>query len=143
MEGVTITPPSLARSRNMAAIRSKNTTTELYVRSAVHGAGFRYRLHARTLPGKPDLVFSRYHLAAFVHGCFWHGHECMLARRPSTNTSYWNPKIEGNIRRDRRNVARLRRRGWSVVILRECHLDRDIRRLLDKLDAMRTQACTS
>lgn len=117
---VKLVPPSPERSRNMAAIRSRDTAPELLVRRAVHAAGFRFRLHSRKLPGRPDLVFPRYRVAVFVHGCFWHGHVCKEARRPRSNLSYWTPKIDGNVARDARNVAALRRAGWHVFVVREC-----------------------
>ncbi|MDO8611774.1 MAG: very short patch repair endonuclease [Dehalococcoidia bacterium] len=125
--------PSPGRSRNMAAIRSRDTRTELYVRRAVHGAGFRYRLHNKMLPGKPDLVFPRLRAIVFVHGCFWHGHVCEVASRPKTNTSYWSPKIERNIARDRTSAKGLRRMGWKVFIIRECRLESGTRRVVSSL----------
>ena len=129
--------PTDGRRRNMAAIRSKDTKPELYVRRLVHGSGFRYRLHRRDLPGRPDLAFPRYRLAVFVHGCFWHGHDCDRAQRPRTNTGYWGPKIEGNVIRDRRNARSLERDRWDVFTVRECTLERDAERLLLRLRALR------
>jgi len=130
-----VIPPTEQRSRNMAAIRSTDTKPELFVRRAAHAAGFRYRLHRRDLPGRPDLVFSRYRLVAFVHGCFWHGHVCKEAKPPRTNLTYWQPKIAGNVARDRRSVAKLRRAGWRVVVIRECELSAGTRRLINRLRA--------
>ena|SRR5581483_8263635 len=121
-------PPD--RSRNMAAIRSTNTRPELFVRSAVHAAGRRFRLYRVDLPGKPDLVFPRFRVVAFVHGCYWHGHVCREARPARTNRAYWGPKIANNVLRDERNARRLRRAGWSVVTIRECQLEAGVRRLL-------------
>ena len=121
----------------MAAIRSRDTTPELLVRRAVHGAGFRYSLNSPLLPGKPDLVFKRYRIAVFVHGCFWHGHECEVAARPRTNTTYWIPKIQRTMRRDWLNAMRLRRGGWRVVIIQECKLESGVRRLRRILEAAR------
>ena len=126
-----------ARSRNMAAIRSKDTKPEMAVRSAIHRAGFRFRLHGADLPGRPDLVFPRHALVVFVHGCFWHGHVCKEAKRPQSNLSYWTPKIEGNLARDRRNAAKLRRAGWRVVVIRECRLSAGLRRLNRELNGPR------
>ncbi|MEO6196794.1 MAG: very short patch repair endonuclease [Dehalococcoidia bacterium] len=122
--------PSPQRSRNMAAIRSTNTKPELFVRRKVHAAGYRFRLHQRELPGKPDLVFGRRRVAVFVHGCFWHGHVCKEARPPKSNTSYWLPKIARNVQRDRRSATHLRKLGWTVVTIRECDLERGTGRLL-------------
>ena len=132
-----LVPPSPGRSRNMAAIRSRNTQTEMYVRRAVHGTGLRYRLHSKRLPGKPDLVFSRLKAVVFVHGCFWHGHVCEVASPPKTNTSYWYPKIERNIGRDRTSAKRLRRMGWKVFIIRECRLESGTRRVVSALKRLR------
>ena len=122
----------------MAAIRSKDTKPELYVRSCVHEAGFRFRLHRRDLPGRPDLVLPRYHLAVFVHGCFWHGHDCGRAQRPRTNTGYWGPKIEGNILRDQRNAGLLEQEQWDVFTVRECTLEQDTESLVERLVTLRS-----
>lgn len=123
----------MTRSEVMARIRSKDTVPELKVRSAVHAAGFRYRIHQRTLPGSPDLVFARFSIAVFVNGCFWHGHNCKDGARPASNTDYWNEKITRNIARDKRNAATLRRQGWKVVVIRTCRLEGGIRLLLTTL----------
>ena len=121
----------------MAAIRSKDTKPELYVRRRVHAAGFRFRLHRRDLPGRPDLVLPRYRLAVLVHGCFWHGHDCERAGRPGKNTAYWGPKIEGNMIRDQRNTYSLEQEQWDVFTVRECTLERDTARLLRRLEGLR------
>ena len=121
----------------MAAIRSRDTKPEMYVRHRVHAAGFRYRLHRRDLPGRPDLVFPRYQFAVFVHGCFWHGHDCDRAQRPRTNTAYWGPKIEGNMLRDQRNAYSLQREQWDVFTIRECTLEQDTVRLVRQLEGLR------
>lgn len=114
----------------MAAIRSRNTGPELYVRRRLHAAGYRFRLHRADLPGKPDLVFPRHRVVVFVHGCFWHGHICREARRPRSNLNYWLPKIEKNIARDRASAISLRKSGWKVIIVRECALDQGIERAI-------------
>ena len=121
----------------MAAIRNKDTKPEMYVRRRVHAEGFRFRLHRRDLPGRPDLVFPRYQLAAFVHGCFWHGHDCERAQRPRTNTGYWGPKIEGNMIRDQRNAYSLEQEQWDVFTIRECTLEQDTERLVRRLEELR------
>lgn len=111
------------RSKNMAAIKGKDTKPELIVRSLVHSLGYRYRLHRRDLPGKPDLVFGPRRKVMFVHGCFWHGCErsgCSDARRPKSNTGYWNPKIEGNKARDQRHQLVLETMGWQVLVIWDC-----------------------
>lgn len=121
----------------MAAIRSKDTKPELYVRRHVHAAGFRFRLHRRDLPGRPDLAFPRYRLAVFVHGCFWHGHDCGRAQMPRTNRAYWGPKIENNMIRDRRNLRSLVQHGWEVLTVRECTLEQDTSNLVGRLERLR------
>ncbi|MGY6661225.1 MAG: very short patch repair endonuclease [Glycocaulis sp.] len=111
------------RSRNMAAIRSKDMKPERIVRSLVHGMGYRYRLHRKGLPGKPDLVFGPKRRVIFVHGCFWHQHEdpaCKITRKPKSNLGYWNEKLSRNMARDQRNQAELEGQGWSVLIIWEC-----------------------
>ncbi len=111
------------RSANMAAIRSKDTSPELAVRRLVHALGYRYRLHRRDLPGKPDLVFGPRRKVIFVHGCFWHMHpkaKCLDARAPKSNTGYWGPKLARNVARDAANTSRLRSLGWKVLIIWGC-----------------------
>ena|SRR5882762_6687371 len=111
------------RSYNMRQIRSKDTSPEMLVRRFLHRHGFRYSLHDKKLPGKPDLVFRKYKTVVFIHGCFWHGHEgCRWFVVPKTRTEWWVNKIERNKRNDRRHTARLRRDGWSVLTIRECEL---------------------
>lgn len=108
------------RSRVMSRVRGHDTKPELILRRALHARGFRYRLHVRDLPGRPDLVFPRYSAVVFVHGCFWHGHDCHLFRMPSTRADFWKDKIERNRERDRKNRAELFDRGWRVLELWEC-----------------------
>lgn len=110
------------RSRMMSGIRGKDTRPEMIVRKALHAAGFRYRLHDKRLPGKPDLVFPRYSAVVFVHGCFWHGHDCHLFRFPATRTDFLREKIAGNVERDRQAVNQLRGTGWRVGTVWECAL---------------------
>ncbi len=112
------------RSRIMAAIRGKNTGPELTVRRYLHAKGFRFRLHAVGLPGKPDLVLPRYRTVVFVHGCFWHLHpNCRFATMPSRNRRFWSEKLLGNRRRDRRNARKLRAAGWRVLTIWQCKLN--------------------
>lgn len=105
----------------MGRIRAEGTSPELRVRKAAHRLGFRFRLHRADLPGKPDLVFPSLRKAIFVHGCFWHGHDCARgARIPETNREYWLEKVRRNVERDRESVAELARKGWQVLVVWEC-----------------------
>lgn len=127
------------RSEMMAAVRGKDTRPERAVRSALFHAGYRYRLHRRDLPGSPDIVLPRYRLVVFVHGCFWHGHDCPRGRRPASNVEFWNTKLDRNIERDRAARAALEAAGWSVVTVWECSAAHHIEHLLQDL-AARAQA---
>lgn len=119
----------------MQAVRSTNTTPELLVRSVAHRLGYRFRLHAANLPGKPDLVFASRRKVIFVHGCFWHGHTCARgARIPRTNRAYWLRKIGRNATRDTATKTQLRRLGWRVLVIWECDL-KNVERLRTKLSA--------
>ncbi|HDO52849.1 MAG TPA: DNA mismatch endonuclease Vsr [Rhizobiales bacterium] len=111
------------RSANMTRIRSKDTKPELLVRHLVHSLGYRYRLHRKDLPGKPDLVFGPRKKVIFVHGCFWHLHpdpNCVDARMPKSNTDYWKPKLERNVERDMLHIAALADAGWKVLTIWQC-----------------------
>ena len=110
------------RSRMMAGIRGENTKPELAVRSALHCLGFRFRLHRKDLPGKPDLVFPKHRAVIFVHGCFWYGHACHLFKWPKTRSEFWQQKINSNIARDRRHLLALADGGWRVATIWECTL---------------------
>ena len=110
------------RSALMARIRGTNTKPELLVRSALHRAGFRFRLHAPTLPGRPDVVLPRHRVVVFVHGCFWHRHGCRHSTTPATRVRFWKEKFERNVARDARNARALRRLGWRVLTIWECRL---------------------
>lgn len=110
------------RSRMMAGIRGTNTKPELTLRRGLHAAGFRFRLHDRALPGKPDMVFPRYRAVLFAHGCFWHGHDCHLFRLPATRPDFWSAKIDRNREVDRNTVRALRRLEWRVGVVWECSL---------------------
>ncbi|WP_205590052.1 very short patch repair endonuclease [Sphingomonas paeninsulae] len=111
-----------ARRRNMAAIRGTNTKPELVLRRGLHAMGLRYRLHSRSLPGKPDLVFPGRRTVIFVNGCFWHGHACHLFKWPKTRADFWRTKIGGNIVRDQKVRAALAAVGWRVLDVWECAL---------------------
>lgn len=109
------------RSAHMRRIRKVDTKPELAVRQVTHRLGYRFRLHRRDLPGTPDLVFPRLRKVILVHGCFWHQHDCRLgAKRPSTNTDYWLPKLARNVERDRLARTQLEDDGWGVLVIWEC-----------------------
>ena len=125
------------RSRNMAAIRSTDMKPEMVVRSLVHRMGYRYRLHAKDLPGKPDLVFRRRKKAIFVHGCFWHQHPkrtCEDGRAPKSNLAYWAGKLARNVTRDARNEAALKQLGWRVLVIWECETETSGDRLTRRIE---------
>lgn len=112
----------------MAAIRSKNMKPEMRVRSLVHRMGYRFRLHRKDLPGKPDLVFGPRRKVIFVHGCYWHQHSdpaCLDGRPPKSNTAYWLPKLQRNVERDASNIEALEALGWSVMVIWECETKRE------------------
>jgi DNA mismatch endonuclease, patch repair protein len=124
------------RSWNMSQIRSTGTKPEKIVRKLVHGMGYRYRLHRKGLPGKPDLVFGPRRKIIFVHGCFWHQHmanDCLDGRKPKSNTLYWNKKLSRNVERDAENRMQLSKLGWDVLVVWECET-KNIDELLQKLD---------
>ena len=111
------------RSYNMSRIRSTNTKPEMQVRKFLHANGFRYKLHDKTLPGKPDIVLPKYKTVIFVHGCFWHGHEgCKYYVVPKTRTNWWLNKINGNIANDVKAIKALKKEGWKIINLWECDL---------------------
>jgi DNA mismatch endonuclease (patch repair protein) len=122
----TLTPTQ--RRKCMAAIRGRDTKPELIVRSIAHRLGYRFRLHAVDLPGKPDLVFRSRRAVVFVHGCYWHMHKCKRGRStPVANAAFWKAKREGNRERDRRTLAALRRAGWRVAVVWECEIRNAVR----------------
>ncbi len=116
----------------MQAVRSKDTGPEMAVRRMVHAMGFRYRLHRKDLPGRPDLVFGPRKKVIFVHGCFWHAHNCKQGRIPESRREYWVPKLIANKERDAENVARLADDGWGVLTIWECEI-KDSRALARRL----------
>ena len=123
------------RSYNMSQIQAKDTKPEMMVRKFLHANGFRYGLHRKDLPGKPDLVLPKYNSVIFVHGCFWHAHEnCEYFKIPKTRTEWWKEKLYGNKERDEKNVERLERniekledKGWNVIVVWECELKKETR----------------
>lgn len=133
------------RSRIMRAVKSGDTTPELVVRSLAHSMGYRFRLHRNDLPGKPDLVFPRLHKAIFVHGCFWHGHDCARgARVPKANREYWTKKVARNRERDLKHLEDLAAAGWKSLVIWECDLRQSnrlcaqIRRFLGRMQQKRS-----
>ncbi|MBN2571201.1 MAG: DNA mismatch endonuclease Vsr [Ignavibacteriales bacterium] len=111
----------------MKKIQSKNTKPELLLRSKLFAKGFRFRLHKKDLPGKPDIVLPKYKSVIFVHGCFWHKHEnCIDGRIPSSNTEFWKDKIQRNIRNDELNIEKLRKIGWKVYVVWECEVEKKL-----------------
>lgn len=112
------------RSWNMGRIKGADTKPEIVVRSALHRAGFRFRLHQNNLPGKPDIVLSRFKTVIFVHGCFWHRHKgCKFAYIPKSRVEFWNKKFLENVQRDKRNQAALKKAGWKTFIIWECEIE--------------------
>lgn len=117
----------------MRAVKGTDTAPEMMVRRLVHGMGFRFRLHRKDLPGKPDIAFPRLHKVIFVNGCFWHGHECVRgARTPKANAEYWRAKIARNSQRDAANIAALEAKGWCTAVVWECEL-KELGRLKTRL----------
>ena len=124
------------RSRNMSAIKSKNTKPEIAVRKLLYSMGYRFRLHRKDLPGSPDIVLPKYKTVIFVHGCFWHRHEnCKYASTPKTRQEFWEAKFRDNINRDKLNQENLSSKGWKIIVVWECEIkdkDFDLNRLFKK-----------
>jgi DNA mismatch endonuclease (patch repair protein) len=118
----------------MSRVKGRDTKPEKVVRSLLHAMGYRFRLHRKDLPGKPDIVLPKHHKAIFVHGCFWHGHEnCRRAARPVSNADFWNKKIDGNIARDRAAQAELKKSGWDFLVIWQCEM-KDVEALQKNLE---------
>lgn len=114
------------RSEVMSRIRAKNTKPELLIRQFLFSQGFRYRLHQKNLPGKPDIVLKKYSTVVLINGCFWHGHtNCKIFKMPKSRQDYWIPKIEGNISRHSKHIRELKRLGWKVIVIWECQLKKN------------------
>ena len=126
------------RSRNMSAIKSKNTKPEIAVRKLLHSMGYRFRLHRKDLPGSPDIVLPKYKTVIFVHGCFWHRHQnCKYASNPKTRREFWEKKFKENIERDKKTQEKLKNLGWKTNIVWECEIkkqDKLIKKLEDFLN---------
>ena len=127
----------VTRSRIMASIRSLNTRPEIMVRKALHARGFRYRIHVKTLPGRPDIVLRRFRAVIFVNGCFWHGHNCRLFRRPETRPAFWEKKIQRNRERDIQVRGVLLAAGWRCLTVWECSIrgpeSRELEQVIDQI----------
>jgi DNA mismatch endonuclease, patch repair protein len=127
------------RSYNMSRIRSENTKQEMIVRKALHANGFRYRLHDKSLPGRPDIILKKYKTIIFVNGCFWHGHKkCKYFKMPETRTDWWTAKIARTKERDVHSIKQLTKLGWNIIVIFECKLkdgkkEATINKLIDKL----------
>lgn len=134
------------RSRMMSGIRGKNTRPEVIIRKALFAKGYRYRLHDGKLPGKPDLVLRRYNTVIFIHGCFWHGHNCHLFKWPKTRPAFWKKKINRNRDKDQEVTTQLKKAGWKIITIWECAikgkgrvpLDRIIQRIINALVTQRS-----
>jgi DNA mismatch endonuclease, patch repair protein len=123
------------RSAMMSGIRGKNTKPEILVRRLLHGMGFRFRLHRKDLPGKPDIVLPKWRTVVFVNGCYWHGHaDCDLFRLPKSRTEFWQDKIDGNRVRDQRNYSALKHAGWKTVVIWECAVSKKRQLSKDNLE---------
>lgn len=110
------------RHEIMQNVKTKNTAPEIKLRSLLHKNGFRFRANRKDLPGKPDIVLPKYRAVIFVHGCFWHGHDCSRGQRPQTNADFWKQKIDRNVIRDKSDVSLLESLGWRVLIVWECEI---------------------
>jgi len=122
---------STTRSRMMSGIRGKNTKPEIAVRKGLFARGFRFRLHRKDLPGKPDIVLPKFSAVVLVNGCFWHGHDCHLFKQPGTRPEFWKRKFATNRENDKRAKRRLRQEGWRVLVIWECALKGKTRKPLD------------
>ena len=124
------------RSWNMSRIKGSDTKPEKMLRSALHRAGFRFRLHDKHLPGKPDLVLRKFKAVIFIHGCFWHRHkDCDKAYTPKSNVDFWKEKFRRNIERDKQKAKELSEKGWEVVTVWECEIERDLSSVVANIEA--------
>lgn len=124
------------RSEVMSRIRGKHTKPEMILRSELFRKGFRFRVHQKDLPGKPDIVLPKYRTAIFVHGCFWHYHkDCREGRIPSTNSKFWTEKLQRNINKDEANIKALRKDKWKVQVIWECDIEKNLEKTMKKLIA--------
>jgi DNA mismatch endonuclease (patch repair protein) len=131
---------SATRSRMMSGIRSKNTKAEVEIRKRLFALGFRYRLHDKKLPGKPDIILPRYKAVIFIHGCFWHAHACKLFKWPSTRKEFWTTKLKGNKEKDKENLDALKKLGWRILVIWECSYRSTSRKDWHKIDGIVAKA---
>jgi len=132
------------RSEMMAGIRSADTKPEIFVRQLLHRSGYRFRLHRKDLPGRPDIVLPKYKTVIFVNGCFWHGHKgCKHFRLPKSRTEFWEKKIGGNIERDRKKLEACKELGWNVIVVWECDLPPKVKKMDDNLFIRLTETIKS
>ena len=125
------------RSEVMSKIRSKDSRPELLVRSMLHRLGYRFRLHRKDLPGKPDVVLPKYRTVIFIHGCFWHQHEgCPHGHLPRSNLKYWGPKLRRNKERDVKNQAKLKKLGWNTIVIWECQVNKNLIEVIQEVQKM-------
>ena len=125
------------RSQVMSKIRSKDTKPERLLRSALHKHGYRFRIHRKDLPGKPDIVLPRYNAIIYVHGCFWHYHkECSEGRIPNTNSKFWRDKLKNNVEKDKNNQKACEKLGWKVLIIWECEIEKHLMKVVKKIDKL-------
>jgi DNA mismatch endonuclease (patch repair protein) len=123
------------RSEVMRKIRSKNTKPEVTLRKSLFAKGYRYKIHDKILPGKPDIVFPKYKLAVFVHGCFWHFHQdCSEGKIPKSNSEFWQEKLVKNVERDKKHEADLVLKGWTVIVVWECEIERHLDNIILELE---------
>jgi DNA mismatch endonuclease (patch repair protein) len=121
------------RSRMMSGIGGKNTKPEMLIRQGLHHMGFRYRLHVKDLPGKPDMVFPKYNAIILINGCFWHQHDCHMFKWPSTRREFWHKKLVGNRERDQRNLETYQKLGWKVLVIWECAVKGRTKRSIEEV----------
>ena len=117
------------RSRIMSRIRSKNTKPEIIVRKYLHNLGYRFRLHDKKLPGKPDIVMKKHKTAIQVRGCFWHQHGCKFSNLPKSNKSYWTSKLKKNKERDKQNDKKLKKLEWKLIVIWECKINKKLNKI--------------
>ncbi len=135
------------RSKMMSGIKAKNTKPELVIRKGLFASGYRYSLHSKKLPGKPDIVLTKHKVVIFVHGCFWHMHNCPLFVLPKTRTEFWQKKLQENVERDSTNIRNLKSKGWRIAIIWECAIKKkkpsEIKSVIEQLDNWIKSSSTS